>query len=264
MNNKIDTNPQNVQFITIVFRAFAGFGGGMIGSILLFLIFFLVSNISGLDIIQASTGKSEHPIFIFVIMTIAIVGIITASTMSAMFFSFAESQRYFRLRSSLVQILIVNIIIFISMVPIYTLTHFLQDVPAEGEEGVNVFAIVFACHTIISSFSSNIILEIMADWKHSILEIYSTIVSVIISILLSGILFQLNHTIVIFALMPIFWMITGVFCGIFRMIYYLIYSNYGVDILSVDAKYSYDYNQDNGKIKKSQKEEIDEIFDEEE
>jgi len=241
--------------ISIFFRSIAGAGGGVIGSILISIVFFFFSTVGGVDFVSNTAG-STHPLFIFVLTIITLIGTISANMMSAVFISYAEPQKYNKTASVLTQVFIINMSLFLFMIPIYVLAYAVD---------LNYLKIVVAAHSIISVISSNMVLEIISDYRYSLLEIYSTIASVVFGILISIIFYFLNQTTLIFVLMPILWFSVGFFGGMVRLIYYNIYMSYGIDALSVNSGY-YDY-KDREKFfaenkEKTEEEELKEIFDE--
>jgi len=253
--NEFPTGPFYPAGISIFFRSVAGIGGGVIGSILISLVFFIFSTIGGVNFVTSAEGPA-HPLFIFVLTIITLIGTISANIMSAIFISYAEPQKYKKIASVLTQVFIINMSLFLFMTPIYVLGYVID---------INYLKIVVASHAIISVMASNLVLEIISDYRYSLLEIYSTITATVFGILISIIFYFLNQTTLIFVAMPTFWFCIGFFGGIVRMAYYTIYLNYGIDALSVNSGYS-NY-KDSEKFfaensEKTEEEELQEIFEE--
>jgi len=228
MNQENISGPFPSSGLIVFFRSMAGIGGGVIGSILLSIVFFIASAVGGVNFISSASGGSTHPLFVFVLAIIVLVGTVASNITSAIFISYAEPQKYSRIPSAVTQIFIINMTLFIFMMPIYILTYTVS---------MEYLKVITAAHALISVIASNMVLEIVSDFRYSLLEIYSTVSAIVFSMLFSVIFYFFNPTTLIFIAMPILWFCIGFFGGIVRMIYCIICNSYGIDALAVNTNY---------------------------
>jgi hypothetical protein len=226
--------PPRIRLATVVFRAIAGVLGGGFGSAVIFLVIILTQSlITG----AFDNTTSFNPIFIFIILAMAFLSIQVAAIASASLFAYIENYKYTRLTSTLVQIFLINLLMFVVMIPAYIVIS-----------QVNSEALIYvgATHVVFSVIASTLIMEIMTEYRYAILSVYTTIASVMIAILvILFVQFSASEILILplLAMLPIVWGCVGLFIGAGEMVYGWIYETYGVDYLSLDTNYGEEYSE---------------------
>lgn len=237
-NKETEFGPPKVSFATFLLKLLAGIAGGISGSLILLLIFFLSSSfLTPLTTYQDGTENIViSPIFTFILMMMIFLSSTIGNILSTWLMALTERGRYTRVSSAIYQVFIISLIIFILMVPVYFIT------------GSDYIAYAVALHVIISAQVSALILEIVSNYKYSLVGVYGVTFSVIAS---AGILFGLAHfipsentEILLFALLPVVWGSIGFVQTIFTMLYGWIARTYDKDFLSTETVYGSDYGKE--------------------
>jgi len=226
--------PPTMRLATVVFRTLAGILGGAFGSAMIFLVIILTQSLT--TGIFDGTG-TFNPVYIFIILAMAFLCTQIAAIASASLFAYIENYKYTRLTSTLVQIFLINLLMFIVMIPAYIVVSQLNS---------EALIYVGATHVVFSAIASTLIMEIMTEYRYAILSVYTTIASVMIAILVILFLqFSANEVIILplLAMLPIVWGCVGLVIGVGEMIYAWIYETYGVDYLSLDTNYGAEYSE---------------------
>ncbi|MBI2634316.1 hypothetical protein HYW82_01430 [Candidatus Peregrinibacteria bacterium] len=246
-----EKNPEfgtpQMSFATFLLRLIAGSVGGVLGSLVILLIFVLASSI--LDPLTAGTPlDSVSPIFIFILLIMIFLGSTIGNILSSWLLALTERGRYIRISSSIYQIFIINLIIFIILAPVYFLTSSLN---------LGITAYVVALHIVLSAQVSALILEIVSNPRHALVGVYGTTFSILLStaalFILSGIVE--NPRILLFGALPIVWGSIAFVGGIFTILYGWVARTYDRDFLSSRTDYGDDYGKkEEVKIKKAKDE----------
>jgi hypothetical protein len=231
----IKSGPPHVGLFWGFVKILAGMFGGAIGTLILTAVFLLSSSILNTVFVPAEdTTAAPHPLFIFIFMAMIFLAALSANIISSLFLAFTDKERYTKISTSIYQIFILNIIIFVLTVPIYIITSSIS-LPLTG------FAAVI--HVLITTFASALILEIMARPKYALLGIYGVIIGILISLSINFIIYYFsdsNPLILLFLAIPITWTSIALSEGIFYGFYYSIFQNYGTDFLSLKTEYGAD------------------------
>ena len=233
-NQETEFGPPRISFATFLLKILASLAGGVSGSLILLLIFFIADSFS------ASLTNQEvevSPIFTFILMMMIFLSSTIGNIISTWLMALTERGRYTRLSSAIYQVFIISVIIFILMAPVYFIT-------AAGN--ISVIAYAVALHVIISAQVSALILEIVSNYKYSLVGVYGITFSIITS---AGIMFGLsqiipNPQILLFAALPIVWGSIGFVQSIFTMIYGWMARTYDKDFLSTQTVYGSDYGKE--------------------
>ena len=102
-----------------------------------------------------------------------------ANLLSVFLLSLTERDKYKRTKSALFQVFIINVVIFLLMVPVYFITTSINI-------GVTAYAV--ALHIVIAAQVSALILEIVSNYKYSIVGLYGVTLSVLVS---AGVMFAM-------------------------------------------------------------------------
>jgi hypothetical protein len=232
----VEVGPPRMTFSTFLLKVLSGGIGGSLGALILLVIFML-----GATVLQPMQGGDElkyvSPIFVFVLMIMVFLASTASNLLSIFLLSLTEKDKYIRTRSAIYQVFILSVVIFILMVPIYLLAASLD---------VRIAAYAVALHIILTAQLSASILEIVSDYKYSLVGIYGVTFSIVISALIMvGIYGLVNYSVLIFFLaLPIVWVSIAIFQSIFTMIYGWIARLYDKDFLSTKMVYGDDYGKE--------------------
>lgn len=228
--------PPKMSFLGLITRTFAGFGGGLAGTIILLIIYLLSASVIAPVLAPTEEAAATSPLFTFVLMGMVFASVLAANLLSPFFISFTQKERYRNVTTALFQIFIANIVIFIILIPLYFISS-----------GTGLESISFAAglQVSFSVLATALIFEIISSEKHALLGVYSSIFAVLSGLAFNIIIFQAtqNATILLFVALPILWGGVGFVHAILVMLYHWAYSVWGVDFLSTTQKYSKDYGE---------------------
>jgi len=230
--------PRKLTFLTLVLKSFAGFAGGIAGTLVLLLIFLGTSSIlqpvvGGTTAGEAATGEVS-PLFMVVLMAMVFATCLVSSMLSTLLLAYTERDRYNRIATTMSQVFIINIVIFAFVLPIYLTT-------STARIELTVFAAVL--QVILSSASSALILELIHDQKYALLAVYTTVLGIMVSMGINFLLYFTsgNATIVMFAALPIIWSLIGFSQAALTIFYNWLYETWGNDFLASTATFGSDY-----------------------
>ncbi len=226
--------PRRISFLTLILKTFAGFAGGIAGTLVLLIIFLLASSILQPVLSPAEAAAQEvSPLFIFALMAMIFATSLVSSLVSTLLLAYTERDRYTRITTALSQIFIINVVIFVFVLPIYLTT-------STGR--LELTAYTAGLQVILSATASVFILELLHDARYSLLTVYTTILSILVAAAFNIILYTiLGATILLFTALPIIWTMIGFFQASLSMFYWWLYQNYGVDFLANSTSYGSDY-----------------------
>lgn len=222
-------------FLNLITRTLTGLGGGILGTAVLLVIYILTVSI--VAPVLTTAGDSEtmlSPLFIFILMGMIFASTLAANLIAPLLISFTARERYQRITTSLFQIFIVNIVVFLILIPIYLFATSL---------GLEFIGYAAGLQIVFSVLASALIFEIIANYKYALLGVYSTIFAVLIAIAFCITLFQAtgNATILLFLALPLLWGGVGFTFGLVGLIYQWIVNTWGTDYLATFQEYSKDY-----------------------
>ena len=229
--------PRKMSFFTLVLKTFAGLAGGVAGTLVLLMIFLLASSILQPVLSPAEAQAQEiSPLFIFVLMAMIFATCVVSSLIAPLLISYTERERYTRVTTAMSQIFVINIVIFAFIAPIYMTTSTTR---------LELTAYAAGLQIILSSIGGALIMELIHDYRYSLISVYTTILGVLVA---TGITFFLytglgtaSTTMLLFVALPIIWSVIGFFQGAISMFYYWLYTSYGVDFLATSTSYGSDY-----------------------
>ena len=226
--------PRKMSFLTLILKTFSGLAGGIAGTLVLLIIFLLASSILQPVLAPAEAAAQEiSPLFIFVLMAMIFATSLISSLIAPLLLSYSERDRYTRVTTALSQIFILNIVIFAFLVPIYLTTSTTR---------LELTAYVAGLQVILNALASSIILELIHDYRYSLLAVYTTVLSILVAAAVNIFLYTaFGATILLFAALPINWTTIGFFQAALTMFYYWLYQNYGIDFLATSTSYGVDY-----------------------
>lgn len=227
--------PGTIGFSTLLLKLLATAAGGGVGSLILVVIFFLASSL--LTPLTAPEEGYVSPIFVFVLLIMIFLSSTASNIVSTWLLALTERGKYTRIASTIYQVFIVNLIVFILMAPIYFLT-------ATVDVGVIAYAI--ALHIILTAQASAIILEIVSNYRYALVGVYGVTFSILIS---GGIMLALasyinSPQILLFLALPIVWGTIAFMGSMVTMVYSWIAHVYDKDFLSTKTMYGDDYGKE--------------------
>ena len=217
----------------IVFRTFAGFFGGVFGSLVL-LIGVLLSGSFASSYLTAIGGEGIHPLFILVTIMMIYLALLISSLSSITFFYYCDRERYRYLLSTLSHVFALVTLLFLVSTPLSLLLS-LQDF-----ESVSIVALILMGVSIVFSV---VTMEVVAGHKHLLLTLYSSIVALFSFFLLMLILnsFFGTTTYLLPVALPLCWAGFGFWQVAFEMMYQWLYKLSGDDYLNSERRIGTDY-----------------------
>lgn len=229
-----EIGPAKISFPTFLFKIVAGVAGGSVGTLIMLLIFILASSLLTPLSEAVSEGSGVSPVFIFILMIMIFLSSTSGNILSALLLSFTEKDKYTRRASTVYQIFIVSILIFLLMVPVYFIT-------ASIDIGLVAYAV--ALHIIITAQVSALVLEIISNFRYALVGVYGVTFAVLLS---AAVMFGLarlivSPTILLFVALPVVWGSIAFIQSIVTMIYGWTARIYDKDFLSTQTLYGADY-----------------------
>lgn len=230
--------PRKMSFFTLVLKSLAGLAGGVSGTLILVIIFLSSSSI--LQPVLGSTSASEtasgevSPLFMVILMGMIFATSMASSLLGTVLLCYTERSRYNRIATMLSQVFIVNIVIFAFVLPIYLTTSTTR---------LELTAYAAGLQVILSASASALILELIHDYKYSLLGVYTTILAILVAVGINFFLYFTTQsaTLLLFVALPIIWFMVGFSQGALTMLYYWIYETWGVDFLASSTAFGTDY-----------------------
>lgn len=230
--------PRKISFFTLVLKTFAGFAGGIAGTLVLLLIFLSTSSIlqpvlSQTVAVEAAAGEVS-PLFMVVLMGMVFATSIVSSLLATLLLSYTERDRYTRIATTMSQVFIINIVIFAFVLPIYLTTSTTR---------IELTAFAAFMQIILSATASAMILELIHDHRYALMAVYTTILAILAAMGVNFFIFYATGTatIVIFCALPIIWSAIGFSQAALGMIYFWMYETWGSDFLASTTSFGTDY-----------------------
>ena len=200
-------------------RLLSGVVGGSVGTLALFIVYFLM-----LNVIPQGEGETALSVFVVIIMTF--IGTITANTVTGVMVTFMDNNKYRRQKTIILHIFLFNLVLFFLTIPLY-----LMGTAMEITNGIA------AIHFLLSAFISALIMEVLAGYEYSLVGIYGSALGIFVSIGLALILLSagVSSLFIMFAAMPGVWLILQVIGGLTELIYDNFVQLYGIEALNVQT-----------------------------
>lgn len=244
--------PRKMSFFTLVLKTFAGLAGGVAGTLILLMIFLGASSILQPVLSPAEEAAQEvSPLFVFVLMAMIFATCVVSSLIAPLLMSYTERERYTRVTTAMSQIFVMNIVIFAFVAPIYLTTSTTR---------LELTAYAAGLQIILSATAGALIMELIHDYRYSLISVYTTILGVLVATAMSFFLYTglgtSSTTLLLFAVLPLIWGSIGFFQGAIAMFYYWLYQNYGTDFLATTMSYGTDYGAPESGEEEEEEEEI--------
>lgn len=206
---------------TFLLRLVAGLAGGIIGTLVLLLIFVLTS--SFLAPLTAPGTESVSAAFVLILMLMIFIASTGGNILSNLFMALTERSKYTRIGSAVYRIFIISLIVFFLMIPIYLIT---------SSMGIEITAYAVALHIIISAQVSALILEIVSNPKNALVGVYGITAGILVAaIVLFGLAkIVASTTILLFAALPVVWGSIAFVYGIVKILHGWFAGVYSADV----------------------------------
>lgn len=200
---------------TFFFRILGGVVGGISGTIIMLMIYFI--SLAALPAVEDGSAGITN----FVLITMILLSTITTNMVSSQIIALSDREKYQESRATLINIFILNLVLFIFTTPLYLFTN-----------GANT-QIVAAFHLLISAQMSALIMEVFAGNQYPLVGTYGVALGGITAF--SIVAFLLNSstgaasgtsTLILFIAMPLVWGLLEFFQCLVEIIYSKVYEMY--------------------------------------
>ncbi|MDD3794178.1 MAG: hypothetical protein PHI37_05160 [Candidatus Gracilibacteria bacterium] len=238
-------SPRKQKISDILTTGAGSFIAGIIGSIIILIVVFLLSNyfniVSTFEINK--TGTKPSSIFPILISIITLLGTSITSYLSYFIANMTDSEKYKRNNTILSQLAIFHILIYIFITPIYIYI---------GVINYNDLIYIFILHVIIIIFGTSLMLEIFNSYRYILIGFYGSFIGLFLSILFSMWIFNSLGSgsakmIILLLLLPIINFLISIIKQFFEFLYYLYYKYTSLDTIG-DIFYQIE-QEENEKIK---------------
>ena len=226
-------------FTLFFLRLLSGIIGGATGTLTLFVVYFIMSNL-----IPQTEGVSSLSLFVIIIMTF--VGTLTANTVTGVMITFMDNEKYSRRKTTIMQIFLFNLILFFMTIPLYLLGTMLEITNG-----------IAALHFLLSAFISSLIMEVLAGYEYSLLGIYSTALGMFVSIAIALLMMAAGTKpiVIMFVAMPGVWFTLQVVSGIVELVYDNFVRLYGIEAFNIKTDLGGDTEVEHGEKEEGEDEE---------
>ncbi|MFA6917666.1 MAG: hypothetical protein WC285_02400 [Candidatus Gracilibacteria bacterium] len=227
--------PNKISFPILLLKVLAGVAGGGIGALVLLVVSVLAATIISPLTNPAEITEDISPVFVFVVSIMAFLSSMVADVLSVLFLTLTEREKYTKTPTAIYHIFILNVVLFILMVPVYFIAV---------NTRIELSIFIVSLHVILSTQASALILETVSNNKYTLLGLYGVTFSIVISTaLLFGLYGGTSPAIVLFTALPVVWGTIAFVYGVFSMIYGWIVDIYDKDFLSLEINYGNDYGK---------------------
>jgi len=238
---EVSIEAPRMTFLALITRTISALAGGIAGTLVL-LIIYIVSGTTVAPVLMPQSEVTEvSPLFIFVLMAMIFASTLISNLVAPLLISFTQRDKYKRITTTLFQVFIINVVIFLILTPLYFFSSQISYQFTSYAAGLEIAFGVLA---------SALILEIISNYKYALLGVYSVIFAIVAGLALNILVYQFtgNATILLFIALPVLWGAVGFTYGIFIMLYHWIVETWGTDYLATTQEYSKDYGVEEQEI----------------
>lgn len=233
MSENSSIGPRVITNYHIITRTVAGLFGGIAGTIVMVITLLLASNLFKNGNTQAATELSQNAsaitkseINIFILMAGAFLSSLAGNIMAFLGFSLFDHEKYTRVVSTIVQLMIVNLLVFVFIAPAYLVlsTAKLSNV-----------SFLVGAHIILATLLCIFVSEVINNTRYVLVGFYGAMFGILMGIG-AELLVALKSSeqmigILVLTMLPVTLATMGFFSSIFEMFYGWIYRLYGIDWL---------------------------------
>lgn len=217
-NQEALLGPPRIDIASVGISALASFVAGAVGGIFVLICTFLF---------LGTAQESASAIFPYVLALVGLIAILLTVYVQAYFGGLIFPEKYVRRSQETAQIFGFNLLMFILFTPLYVYV---------GGARVDLLMMVFCVHALTTTLGSVLIGEIIAQYRYSLLALYSSFIGFFSAAFISFILFASTtiSTQILFSLSSV--LVVSIFAQtlfrtVFEYLYYKIYSLTGLDLL---------------------------------
>ena len=224
-----EIGPNKISIPLFFLKILAGGAGGVIGTLFLLLGYVLVSSL----IPESNFNEFVSPVFVFILSVIIFIASTIGNMLSVLLLSLTEKDKYTKKSTTVYQVFIVSLILFLFMVPVYFIA---------SSFGPQFTAPVVALHIILTAQVSALIMEVVSNYKYALVGVYGTSFSIVLSAaVLLGIATSFPPQLLLFFALPVVWGMVAMIGTLVTMIYGWLARIYDKDFLAADQVYGDDY-----------------------
>lgn len=207
---------------------------------LILLIFVLI----GLGTVSA--GEITGPFLTFAILVMGLITALVTNCLGVFVFGLVDRTKYSNLSGVLEHVVILNILIFIFLLPIYFV------VILGGDNSLKTIFLVTTLQLLSSAQASLLVLELSrsANTRENLLAVYGLVFALLASIVVNLVFYKIGQnfssaaelalsgtggkgaTVVLFSILPVTWFFFGLWLAMIEMFYRWIYEVWGIDFLN--------------------------------
>ncbi|PKL36601.1 hypothetical protein CVV38_01725 [Candidatus Peregrinibacteria bacterium HGW-Peregrinibacteria-1] len=179
----------------LVYKTIAGLSGGLGGGVVLMVLYVLAVGVTGdLGSVDPRPGLGA----VIVGAVLLLIANITGSMLSTFLFALVEKAKYRDFGKALYQIALLNLMVFILLVPVYLISNLAVD---------GALILIFILQIVFTIQSSHLIFESVANPEGGVAGIYGTTIALLISTIVLVVLFAVinNPMIVLMLAFPVVW-----------------------------------------------------------
>lgn len=174
--------PREVKWSEILVSSLGAFIAGAVGSLFILLVMFLFGNyfnVSGI-VLDAELGTATNSMFPFTISIVSLFGISIALFATYYILTLTNSERYKKNSIISGQIAFFSLITFIFLTPVYIFAWIVA---------YQNIMFVFLAHTLLVTFWTSIIIEVMNNYRYILTGIYGSFVGLFVSMIITLLIF---------------------------------------------------------------------------
>lgn len=227
--------PRSISNYHVITKTVAGLFGGIAGTIVMVITLLLASNLFkngnadvATELTKNASAISKSEINIFILMAGAFLSSLSGNIMAFLGFSLFDHEKYTKVIATIVQIVIVNLLVFVFIVPAYLVIS--------SAKLSNVSFLVGA-HIILATLLCVFVSEVINNIRHVLVGFYGAMFGILMGIgaeLLVALLPRSNENLIailVLTMLPVTLATMGFFSSIFEMFYGWLYKLYGIDWL---------------------------------
>jgi len=179
--------PKELNFQNIIINSLWSLIAWIAGSVIILIITFFVSNIISVSqtFEQARIWTQTNSIFPIILSIITLIWTTITTILTYRILNITDSQRYKKNIIILWQIMFFSFLLYFFITPIYIYAWM---------QNYDNIMIIFLFHTIAIIFGTNIILEVLNNYRYILIWIYWSFVGMFISIIITTLIFTSFNT----------------------------------------------------------------------
>lgn len=220
--NSSSFGPRQLSNYHIITKTIAGIFGGVSGTIIMVITLMLASNLfqqQGSTVVEVSKNApaiAKAEINVFILMAGAFLSALSANIIALLGFSLFDREKYTRLMVSIVQIVIINILLFAFITPAYLVI---------SSSKLSSVGFLVGIHIMLANLLSLFVTEVINNQRYALIGFYGNTFGILMAlgiILLLALLPRENDQLIgilVLTILPISLAAVGFFSSMFEMFY---------------------------------------------